>query len=148
MAQRSVSIAWKVYLAYGIYMVVFGVLMLVMPREFAKGEFESFTGAVWAEFTEANAKTGSFVELVYRALGCMVLVIGIFKVFIALYPYRKAEAWSWWTALTVGVIVWSFMFPYSIIVGEIGGLVFNIIGFVLFLVAIVLPAKAMLSTKR
>ena len=148
MGKRSVSIAWKVYLAYGIYMVVFGVLMLVMPREFAKGEFESFTGAVWAEFTEANAKTGSFVELVYRAIGCMVLLIGIFKIFIALYPYRKAEAWSWWAALTVGVIAWSFMFPYSVIMGAKDTLVFNIIGAVLFLVAIVLPAKAMLSTKR
>ena len=148
MGKRSVSIAWKVYLAYGIYMAVFGVLMLVMPREFVKGEFESFTGAVWAEFTEANAKTGSFVELVYRALGCMVLLIGIFKVFIAFYPYRRAEAWSWWTALTVGVIAWSFMFPYSVIIGAKDTLFFNIIGAVLFLVAIVLPAKAILSTKR
>ncbi len=147
MGKRSVSIAWKVYLAYGIYMVVLGFLMLVMPREFAKGEFESFTGAVWAEFTEANAKTGSFVELVYRALGCMVLLIGILKVFIASYPYRKAEAWSWWTALTVGVIAWGFMLPFSVIIGAKDMLVFNIIGFVLFLVAIVLPAKTMLARK-
>jgi len=84
---------------------------------------------------------------VYRALGCMVLLIGIFKVFIASYPYRKAEAWSWWTALTVGVIAWGFMFPYSVIVGAKDTLVFSIIGFVLFLVAIVLPARTMLGGK-
>lgn len=109
-------------------MFVFGFLMLVMPREFTKGEFESFRGAIWAEFTEANAKTGSFVELLYRAIGCMVLLIGIFKVFIALYPYRRAETWSWWTALIVGIIAWSFMFPYSVIIGAKNTLVFNIIG--------------------
>jgi len=75
------------------------------------GQFESFTGAAWAEFTEANAKAGNFVELVFRFLGCMMLLIGIFKIFISLYPYRKAEAWSWWTALTVGVIAYGFTLP-------------------------------------
>jgi len=147
MAQRSVSIAWKVYLAYGIYLAALGLLVLVMPRALSVGQFESFTGATWAEFTEANAKTGDFIGLVFRHLGCMALLVGIFKIFIASYPYRKAEAWSWWTALTIGVIAYSFILPYSIIVGDMATLFFNIIGVVLFLVAIVVPARAMLSKK-
>lgn len=147
MAQRSVSIAWKVYLAYGIYMVVLGLLILVMPRAVFVGQFESFTGTTWAEFTEANVKAGDFIGLVFRHLGCMVLLVGIFKIFIALYPYRKAETWSWWTALTIGLIAYSFILPYGIIVGDIGTLFINILALVLFLVAIVLPARAMLSKK-
>jgi len=122
--------------------------MLVMPGESAKGEFESFTGAVWAEFTEANVKVGSFVELVYRAIGFMVLLIGILKISIALYPYRKAEAWSWWTALIVGIILWSFLFTESVIIGVKDALFFDIIGAVLFLIAIVLPARTILARKH
>jgi len=34
MAQRSISIAWKVYLVYGIYLAVLGLLMLVIPLRF------------------------------------------------------------------------------------------------------------------
>jgi len=147
MAQRSISIAWKVYLAYGIYLAVVGLLMLVIPRAVSVGAFESFTGTAWAEFTETNVKVGDFIGLVFRLAGCMVLLVGIFKIFIALYPYRKAETWSWWTALTIGVIAWGFMLPFGIIVGDVATLFINIIGVVLFLVAIILPARIMLSKK-
>ncbi len=147
MAQRSISIAWKVYLAYGIYLAVLGLLLLVMPRAVSVGQFESFTGTAWPEFTETNVKAGDFIGLVFRFLGCMMLLTGIFKIFIALYPYRKAETWSWWTALTIGLIAYSFILPYGIIVGDIGTLFINILALVLFLVAIVLPARAMLSKK-
>jgi len=147
MAQRSVSIAWKVYLAYGIYLVVLGLLILVMPRAVLVGQFESFTGAAWAEFAEATAEVGNFIGLVFRHLGCVAVLVGVFKIFIALYPYRKAETWSWWTALTIGVIAYSFILPYSMIVGDIATLIFNVVAIILFLVAIVLPARAMLSKK-
>jgi len=147
MVQRSVSIAWKVYLGYGIYLAALGLLMLVMPRAVSVGQFESFTGTAWAEFTETNVKAGDFIGLVFRHLGCMALLVGIFKIFIALYPYRKAETWSWWTALTIGLIAYSFILPYGIIVGDISSLFINIVALVLFLVAIVLPARAMLSKK-
>lgn len=45
MVQRFVSIAWKVYLAYGMYIALLGLLMLVMPRAVSLGQFESFTGS-------------------------------------------------------------------------------------------------------
>ncbi len=76
MEKWSVSIGWKFYLAYGIFMAAIGFFALVVPREIAVGEFESFTGTVWAEFTEANAKVGRFIEHVYRGLGCMALLAG------------------------------------------------------------------------
>jgi len=147
MAQRSIGIAWKVYLVYGIYLAVVGFLMLVIPRAVSVGAFESFTGAAWAEFTETNAKVGDFIGLVFRLTGCMLLLVGIFKIFIASYPYRKAETWSWWTALTIGVIAWGFVLPFSIIVGDLATLMINVIGVILFLVAIILPARAVLSKK-
>ena len=147
MAKRSVSIAWKIYLVYGIYMGILGLLALTAPKVMYKAQFESFTGTTWAQFSEANAKIGDFIGLVFRFFGCMLLLVGIFKTFIGLYPYRKAEAWSWWTALIVGIVAYSFVFPYSIIVGDATTLTFNIIGVVLFLVAIILPAKAILSKK-
>ena len=147
MIQKSVRIAWKVYLAYGIYMTVLGLLHLVVPQIMSTGQFESFTGTTWAEFTKANAAAGDFIGLSFRFLGCMILLVGIFKIFIALYPYRKAESWSWWTALTIGVVAYGFILPYGVIVGELTMILFNLIAIVLFLVAIILPARAMLSKK-
>lgn len=77
----------------------------------------------------------------------MVLLVAIFTLFIALYPYRRAEAWSWWAALTVGIITWGFMLPYTLIVGEIGATVATVLGAILFLVPIVLPARTILGRK-
>ncbi len=67
---------------------------------------------------------------------------------IALYPYRKAEAWSWWVILIIGVVAYSFTFSYSVIVGDVATLMFNVIGIILFLIALLLSAKIILSRKH
>ncbi|MBE0478867.1 hypothetical protein IBX65_07110 [Candidatus Aerophobetes bacterium] len=148
MVARSIRIAWKVYLVYGIYMLILGILALAAPQVMYVGQFEAYTGSVFADFAQMNARAGTFIGLTLRVFGCMTVLVGIFKIFIALYPYRKGETWSWWLILVIGVIAYSFMFSYSIILGDVATWMFTLIGVILFLIALLIPAKAMLSKKQ
>lgn len=148
MEERSIKIAWKVYLVYGIYIALIGILALAFPKSLYLGQFASFTGGSFAQFAAENARIGSFIGLAFRAYGCMTLLVGIFKIFIALYPYRKGEAWSWWLILIIGVVAYSFLFSYSFVVRDLATFIFCTTAFVLFLIALLLPARAILSKKH
>jgi len=56
---------------------------------------------------------------------------------ITLGSYRKAERWSWWCLLVVGIM------PLLSCTIE----VFTLVGWVLFILAIVIPARAILGKK-
>ena len=60
-------------------------------------------------------------------------------VFITLGSYRKAEKWSWWCLLVLGLTP-----PVYCIIAH-GVSAWPIVGLVLFLPAIVIPAKAILG---
>ncbi|MCP8311127.1 MAG: hypothetical protein L6N94_06485, partial [Candidatus Methylarchaceae archaeon HK01M] len=62
--------------------------------------------------------------------------------------YSKAEKWSWYALLIAGIILWGSLIGYRIVIGYLApSIVTFIIGLVLFVVGITLPAKAILSKK-
>jgi len=58
---------------------------------------------------------------------------------ITLGSYRKAEKWSWWCLLVVGLVP---LVGYTISYGIEPGV---LVGWVLFILALVIPAKAILG---
>jgi uncharacterized membrane protein HdeD (DUF308 family) len=148
MGSSAVRVAWKVYLAYGIYLVALGLMALIAPQGLYVGQFEAFTRSPFAEFAAQNGAVAAFIGFAFRLFGCMALLVGIFKVFLALYPYRRAQAWSWWAALVVGVVAYSFLFPYSFLIGDRMTLTVTAVSAIILLVALVLPVKVMLSQKK
>ena len=60
---------------------------------------------------------------------------------ITLGIYRKAEKWSWWCLLVVGLVP---LVGYTISHGIEPGV---LVGWVLFILALVIPAKAILGKK-
>jgi len=67
--------------------------------------------------------------------------IGIAIIGISLGSYRKAEKWSWWTLLATGLIPLLYC---TIAHGLMAG---NIVDWILFIPAIIIPAKAILGKK-
>jgi len=74
--------------------------------------------------------------------GTLFATIGVATVGISLGSYRKAEKWSWWTLLAIGLMPLLYC---TIVHGLMPG---NIVDWVLFILAIALPAKAILGKKR
>ena len=150
MQASSVKIGWKVMLAMGIYLAVLGVLFLLAPHGALGEEFAAFTGSSWTDFTSANPKPSELLLVTAKEKGAFILSIGVLIIAIALTSYRKGERWSWYALLVSGIIGWSGGLIYHITIGIrqalTGGLI-AIIGVIIFIIAIALPAKAILGKK-
>ena len=110
-------------------------------------DFTSFTAQSWSDFLTGNPKPAELFIIMQRLLGVMSFLAGLFVALMAWKSYSKAEKWSWYTLLVTGVIGWGSWVSYYIVIGDPIGRVTTIAGAVAFVVAIALPAKAILGKK-
>lgn len=147
MQASSVKIAWKVMLAIGIYTVVIGLLSIFLTKTLFAPDFASFTAESWSDFLTNNSKPAELFIIMQRQAGVMILIVGLFVALMAWKSYSKAEKWSWYTLLVTGVIGWGSAVAYYVVVGDPLGRIMTIAGAVVFVIAIALPAKAILGKK-
>ena len=92
-------------LAVGLVMVAFGLVMAFLNGTVV---FELFNRQIdpvfWGDETTPEAAT-RFRQWAYGAWGATVAGWGIFVAFIAHYPFRRREEWSW-NCLAAGLLVW------------------------------------------
>ncbi len=147
MQASSVKIAWKVMLAESILMIVAGLLMASITKIMFASAFNGFTTQSWSNFVASNPKPAELFIMMERMTGIMILITGLLVALISWKSYSKAEKWSWYTLFITGVIGWASSLTSYIIIGDSTGKIVSIIGSVLFVIAIVLPAKAILGKK-
>jgi len=73
--------------------------------------------------------------------GVYLATTGIAIVFVTVAGYKKAQKWSWWCLLIIGMVP---LLPCTILNGIN---VWTAVGWVLFLLGILLPARAVLCKK-
>jgi len=133
---------------YGIYLTVVGVMTLAGPKLMAEGQYLALTGGELSSYLAESAAAAGLLLLTFQAFAAMLVLVGVFKMFIALFPFRKGEKWSWWVLLVIGVIAYGFMVPYSFIIGSMMTIAVTVIALILWLIALLVPARAMLSAKQ
>jgi len=149
MAQSSsVRIGWIVMLILGILLGTMG-LMVVFATEamFLLPDFEAFTAKNWSDFLADYPKAGELFIIVARLLGAVLLMAALFIILVAWKSYRKAQKWSWYTLLITGILGWGGGLASDIAIGRAEAIVFPIIGIVLLVIGLAVPAKAILSNK-
>jgi len=71
-------------------------------------------------------------------------------IFITHKSYSRGEKWSWFALLIAGIITWGSLIGYKVAIGYFqptpSSMTF-IIGAILFVIGLVLPAKAIFSTE-
>ncbi len=145
----SVSIGWKFMLAMGIYVIVISLVQIFSAEAMFSGEFEAFTGDSWSDYVANNAKPAELFLINQRVIGASMFITGLIAALIAWKSYSRAEKWSWYAFLVIGVLGWSTMLTYYIVISYLVSttLVLWIIGAGLFVVGLALPAKAILGGK-
>lgn len=147
MQASSVKIAWKLVLTIGIYTVVIGLLLIFLTKTLFAPDFTSFTAQSWSDFLASNPKPAELFMIMQRQAGVMTLIVGLFVALMAWKSYSKAEKWAWYTLLVTGVVGWGRGVAYYVVVGDPLGRIMTIAGAVVFVIAIALPAKAILGKK-
>lgn len=146
----SIKTGWKIMLAMGIYLAALGLFLVTAPQVGFEEAFAAFTGNSWTNFAPANAKPSELFLILEKYLGANVLSAAVLVIGITLTGYRKGARWSWYTLLVSGIIGWGGCLTFRVTIGIrealMGGLT-SIIGTIIFIIAIVLPAKAILGKK-
>lgn len=112
--------------------------------------FAGYTGQTLADAITGGSKAAELWLITQRMIGAMLLPVSILMVFISLNSYKKGEKWSWFALLFAGILVWGSLIGYKIMTGYFdptpSSMTF-IIGGILFVVGISVPAKAILGRK-
>ena len=119
----------------GIYILVLGVIIMVAPSA-----FPSFK--VWVA---ANPVVAGPLTLTYRWIGVLFITLAVPLLTMGVTAYRKGEKWSWYTLLAMGVVGLFGSLAIHTTFPAPSTLYFDVIGIILFLILIILPAKAILS---
>jgi hypothetical protein len=110
--------------------------------------FAGYTGQTLADAIAGGPKQAELWLITQRMIGIEVLPISILMIFVTLNSYSKGEKWSWFALLIVGTVTWGGLIGYKVMTGyfntNASSMTF-IIGAILFLIGITVPAKAILS---
>ena len=140
MPPKSLRIGWIIMLIFGMYRIMESVIIVGVRSRFneiMRIVDHAFTGTgVMAPIAIHHSVFGLILYC-----GFILATTGVAIIIITLASYRKAERWSWWCLLFVGAIplLCNTLFFESgpIALGE----------WILFVLAIAIPARTILSKK-
>jgi small neutral amino acid transporter SnatA (MarC family) len=74
----------------------------------------------------------------------------VLMIFVTRKSYRKGEKWSWYALLIAGAVMWGSLIAYKVVTGYFDPTISSttfVIGAILFILGIALPARAILGQK-
>ncbi len=145
----TVGIGSRIMFALGIYTIVMSTLWVTITETMFVSDFAAFTGQNVSEHRETSPKTADIYVITKRLVGVELLLVGLLVAFISHNSYAKGERWSWYALLLAGVLTWVVFIAYRILIGYWAsvGLVPFLIGLVLFIIGIGVPARAILGRR-
>ena len=147
MESKALKIGSIVMVVMAVYGLILGLIVHFGAKALITPVFASFTGQTWSDFVTANAKAADLWIMNNRLTVAMALAVSIIGILLALTSYRKGEKWSWFAFLVSGIIVWGSNVAYSIALASSINIVLVLIGLVLLVIGLVIPAKAILGAE-
>jgi hypothetical protein len=96
----------KWLLVLGIAMVPLGLLLAFFNQTTVAGiDFNQYINPVFWGTTVLSAESILFQRWIYGVLGAVMAGWGVFIAFMAYYPFKRRERWSW-NCLLIGFLVW------------------------------------------
>jgi hypothetical protein len=146
----SVKIASKIMMAMGIYALVVSLFWIFLTDVMFVSDFAAYTGQSLSDALADGSKSAELWFIAKRLIGVELLPISVLMIFITQKSYSRGEKWSWYALLIAGIITWGSLIGYKVAIGYFepttSSMTF-IIGAILFIIGITLPAKAILSKK-
>jgi len=147
MASKSLKIGWIVLFIMGLFKVYIGVMLAFATQYVFVRSFEVFTAKAWTDLATDYPKMAEMFIMMGRLLGTILIASAILILFVVWNSYRKAHKWSWYALLFAGALGWGSALVYNIVIGYAPSMVNVIIGIILFVIGIAVPAKAILGGK-
>ena len=140
----------------GIAVIAIGVIYISTPR--IMSYHENFIGMTHEEISEINPKLADMMLVFLRGIGVLNIGLGTLGIAVSLKSYRKGQKWAWHAmlisylivllpTLVITYYVGAFLAIFGDLVIPVGPFFLILVMLIVFLVAIVLPAKEFSRSK-
>lgn len=145
--KKSIKISSIILLIMLIYAAVYSLLVIIIPDIFEARIFPGYTGQTWSDLVASSPKLAIYHRASSRLAGGFALSAVIAGFFVLLTAFKRGEKWSWYCILFVSLVAWINALIFGICGKEPISITMDAVGFVLSVVGIVIPAKAILARK-
>ena len=102
----------------------------------------------YADYLAANPILGEISIITKRLIGISLLIIALQILFITKKSYAKGEKWARVALLISGSLLWGMLIGYRNYIGYVApSIITFVLGAVLFVLGIILPAKEILTSQ-
>ncbi len=133
-----------------IYALVIALSWIFATEIMFVSDYAAYTGESLSDALAGGSKSAELWFIAKRLIGVELLPSSILMIFVTHKSYSRGEKWSWYALLITGIVTWGSLIGYKVVIGyfqpTLSSMTF-IIGAILFAIGIVLPAKAILSTR-
>lgn len=137
--------SWVMYVM-GIYALVMSLFWIFLTEVVFVSDFLAFTGQSFPDYLTSSPNFAEIYIITKKLWGILMLLASILIIFITKKSYCKGEKWSWYALLIAGVILWGGLIGYRFVIGYVApSIITFVIGAVLFIIGIVLPAREILQ---
>ena len=136
--------SWVMY-AMCIYTLVMSLSWILLTDVVFVSDFLAFTGETYADYLATSSSFAEIYMITKKLWGVTMLLVSLLMIFITRKSYSKGEKWSWYALLIAGVMLWGSLIGYRFVIRYVApSIVTFLIGAVLFVIGIMLPAKQIL----
>ncbi len=97
--------AWLGFLVIGILGLIFGAYAYALAQPPELETFERITGLSWENTQQSLPGMAEYVSIITQSQAQFIVAFGAFIVALAAVPYRKQEAWAWYTLWVVPILL-------------------------------------------
>jgi len=137
-------------MAMAVFALVVSILWISIMEVMFVSDFLAYTGQSLSDALAAGSKSAELWLTIKRMWGFELVGISILMIFVTARSYAKGERWSWYALLVTGCILWGSLIGYKVAIGyfqpTMSSMTF-VVGAILFVIGLAVPAKAMLSKK-
>lgn len=150
MQTRSAKIGLTLMMAQAVYGLVLSLFWILITDVMFVSIFAGYTGQTLSDALASQSKAAELWLITQRMVGLQLLPISVLMIFVTRKSYSKGEKWSWFALLIAGAVMWGSLIAYKIVTGYFDPTISSttfLIGALLFIMGIALPARAILGQK-
>ncbi len=148
MGTRAARIGLFFMTAQAVYGLVLSLFWILVTDVMFVSIFAGYTGQTLADALASQSRPAELWLITQRLVGVELFPISVLMLSVTRKAYNRGERWSWYALLIAGAVMWGSLLGYKVVTGYFDPTLSSstfIIGAILFILGIALPAKAILG---
>jgi len=130
----------KITLYNGIYMIFLGIFYIFFSDMNMRNNFNTIS-KLWGFFTRYNSDISYFFILFNIHIGILLISLGILIIYLSYFIIKRKEKTTWVVLFLSGLITWVGLLTLSILFKNKYQIVLSFIGWLSFVVGMLLPIR-------